>query len=145
MSAIWVASCFCGNRECIWALCVFSAGIKVVRFDASLNFSNSDFFDSRIRQKLEPDTRFLIIDGSSINDLDVTSIRMLQRLCSFLQQRGIVILFANWKGPMRDFLRRARFYETTLPPEHCFLSLHDAVFWAKKKLAAEGKVSHLLR
>ncbi|CBZ55213.1 hypothetical protein NCLIV_056370 [Neospora caninum Liverpool] len=115
-------------------------GIKVVRFDASLNFSNSDYFDSRVRQKLEPSTRYLIIDGSSINDLDVTSIRMLQRLCAYLRQQGIIMLFANWKGPMRDFLQRAQFYET-LPPEHCFLSLHDAVFWAKRKLAAEQKLA----
>ncbi|EPT24472.1 hypothetical protein TGME49_324900, partial [Toxoplasma gondii ME49] len=114
-------------------------GIKIVRFDASLNFSNSDYFDSRVRQKLEPSTRYLIIDGSSINDLDVTSIRMLQRLCSHLKQNGITMVFANWKGPMRDFLQRAQFYET-LPPENCFLSLHDAVFWAKQKLAAQQKI-----
>ncbi|PFH34251.1 STAS domain-containing protein [Besnoitia besnoiti] len=114
-------------------------GIKIVRFDASLNFSNSDYFDARVRQKLEASTRYLIVDGSSINDLDVTSIRMLQRLCAYLKQNGVTMLFANWKGPMRDFLQRAQFYETLLP-ENCFLSLHDAVFWAKQKLAAQKKV-----
>lgn len=105
-----------------------------MRFDASLNFSNSDFFESRVLQSLLPSTRVVIVDGSSINDLDVTAIRMLERLVKTLGDRGVLLLFANWKGPMRDFLQKAAFYDV-LPPEHCFLSIPDAVFWANRRMA----------
>lgn len=113
-------------------------GIRILRFDASLNFSNSDFFESRVLQSLLLSTRIVIIDGSSINDMDVTAIRMLERLVQTLREKGIILLFANWKGPMRDFLQKASFYDV-LPPEHCFLSLPDSVFWAKRKLRLSHK------
>ncbi|KAL8429546.1 hypothetical protein ACSSS7_006520 [Eimeria intestinalis] len=108
-------------------------GIRILRFDSSLNFSNSDFFESRVMQSLLPSTKIVIMDGSSINDMDVTAIRMLERLVQTLKGKGIVLLFANWKGPMRDFLQKACFYDV-LPPEYCFLSIPDAVFWAKRRL-----------
>lgn len=113
-------------------ICV--VGIRILRFDASLNFSNSDFFESRVLHSLLPSTRVMIVDGSSINDLDVTAIRMLERLVKTLGERGVLLLFANWKGPMRDFLQKAAFYDV-LPPEHCFLSIPDAVFWANRRMA----------
>ncbi|OEH74674.1 putative sulfate transporter [Cyclospora cayetanensis] len=119
-------------------MAVEEEGIRILRFDASLNFSNSDFFESRVLHCLLPTTRVVIMDGSSINDMDVTAIRMLERLVQTLAQRGIVLLFANWKGPMRDFLQKAAFYDV-LPPEHCFLSLPDAVFWANRHLKLSGQ------
>ncbi|CDJ28221.1 sulfate transporter, putative [Eimeria mitis] len=115
-------------------MAVEEEGIRILRFDASLNFSNSDFFESRVLQSLLPSTRVMIVDGSSINDLDVTAIRMLERLVKTLGERGVLLLFANWKGPMRDFLQKAAFYDV-LPPEHCFLSIPDAVFWANRRMA----------
>ncbi|CDJ57695.1 sulfate transporter, putative [Eimeria maxima] len=115
-------------------MAVEEEGIRILRFDASLNFSNSDFFESRVLQSLLPSTRVVIVDGSSINDLDVTAIRMLERLVKTLGDRGVLLLFANWKGPMRDFLQKAAFYDV-LPPEHCFLSIPDAVFWANRRMA----------
>eukprot|EP01069_Polyplicarium_translucidae_P008279 Polyplicarium_translucidae@DN3209_c0_g1_i2.p1 len=132
-------------------MAVVSDGIAIFRFDASLNFSNAAYFESKVKGvvsvKLEKSTdahsteepevkhvpavsMILIVDGSSINDLDVTSIRMLRRLIKDCEQRKVLILFANWKGPMRDFLQHMRFYEV-VPPEHCFLSLHDAVLRAR--------------
>lgn len=103
-----------------------------MRFDASLNFSNSDFFESRVLRSLLPSTEIIIIEGSSINDMDVTAIRMLERLVYNLNHKGVILLFANWKGPMRDFLQKAAFY-SLLPPERCFLSLPDAVYWARNR------------
>lgn len=114
-------------------MAVEEEGIRILRFDASLNFSNSDFFESRVLHGLLPSTQVVIMDGSSINDLDVTAIRMLERLVETLREKGMLLLFANWKGPMRDFLQKASFYDV-LPPEHCFLSIPDAVFWARRRL-----------
>lgn len=133
----WRSFCFPGSPAFavikIVSVCGAVSGIRILRFDASLNFSNSDFFESRVLHSLLPSTQVVIMDCSSINDMDVTAIRMLERLVQSLREKGIVLLFANWKGPMRDFLQKASFYEV-LPPEHCFLSLPDAVFWAKRRL-----------
>lgn len=58
-------------------------------------------------------------------------LRMLQCLAKRMQLSGRIMLFANWKGLMRDFLDRAHFYDV-VRPEHCFLSLLDAVQWAEE-------------
>lgn len=72
-------------------------GCKVVRFDASLNFSNADQFETCIvnlaqlngvpkgvseselsvdnSQQEEQEIKVVIVDASSINDVDVTAIR----------------------------------------------------------------------
>lgn len=136
-------------------------GCKILRFDASLNFSNADQFEKTVVKTarldvgkdgfeaelvdVKRDVRVVIIDASSINDVDVTAIRlvecvatfqiihyrMLQSLAERMRLTGRVMLFANWKGPMRDFLDRARFYDV-VRPEHCFLSLMDAIQWAEE-------------
>lgn len=145
-------------------------GVKILRFDASLNFSNADQFETSIVKTakldagkegfeeenggpVEQEIKVVIIDASSINDVDVTAIRsdareklryfvlstfplclsnrMLQNVAKRMHLSGRVMLFANWKGPMRDFLDRAHFYDT-VRPEHCFLSLLDAVQWAEE-------------
>lgn len=74
--------------------------------------------------------RVVIIDASSVNHVDVTAIRMLKNVARKLEANNMIMLFANWKGPMRGFLEKARFYDT-IPPDHCFLSIHDAVLWAE--------------
>jgi MFS superfamily sulfate permease-like transporter len=77
-----------------------------------------------------PKIRVLIIDASSVNHVDVTAIRMLRGLAKRLEEHDMIMLFANWKGPMRGYLEKAHFYDT-IPPDHCFLSIHDAVLWAE--------------
>lgn len=65
------------------------SGMKIVRFDASLNFSNAEQFERFIvkTSRLDSDeksgsnafdeviVKVLVVDASSINDADVTSIR----------------------------------------------------------------------
>eukprot|EP01053_Blabericola_migrator_P013202 Blabericola_migrator_1__13201@NODE_90_length_14571_cov_105_361280_g80_i0_p2_GENE_NODE_90_length_14571_cov_105_361280_g80_i0NODE_90_length_14571_cov_105_361280_g80_i0_p2_ORF_typecomplete_len904_score66_74Sulfate_transp/PF00916_20/7e96STAS/PF01740_21/2e14STAS_2/PF13466_6/0_31_NODE_90_length_14571_cov_105_361280_g80_i034036114 len=72
---------------------------------------------------------FFILDCSSVNALDVTAISALARIASFAATREVFLIFANWKGPQRDFLYKADFYRV-VPPNHCFLSIHDAVQWS---------------
>ncbi|CEM04299.1 unnamed protein product [Vitrella brassicaformis CCMP3155] len=104
-------------------------GVKIFRFDASLNFSNAAYFEAKIKSIKLDGVHAFIVDASSINDVDATSVRMLQRVVNFFNDRQVALMFANWKGPMRDFLDKAKFYQY-VPAERCFLSLHDAVVWA---------------
>eukprot|EP01071_Lankesteria_metandrocarpae_P006854 Lankesteria_metandrocarpae@DN4505_c0_g1_i2.p1 len=109
-----------------------TCGVKVFRFDASLNFSNAEYFESKLLSfDLQHGGSYVvIIDASSVNDLDVTAVRMLQRVVDRFQKIGVILIFANWKGPTRDFLESSHFYDS-VPPERCFLCLHDAVLWAE--------------
>lgn len=86
-------------------------------------------------------TKVLIIDASSINDLDVTALRMIKKLSERIKARGIQLLFSSFKGTLRDVLKQARFYETVVSPQHCFLSLHDAVVWAEAFYLEESGLS----
>ncbi|CEM08049.1 unnamed protein product [Vitrella brassicaformis CCMP3155] len=125
-------------------------GVKIFRFDADLNFSNAEFFESKLLTMIKPTgsksdrrppkdeeeggdgdvaTHTVIIDCSGINSLDATSMGMLERLAKWFQDQKMDLLFANWKGPMRDFLDRAEFFKV-VPADHCFLSLHDAVIYS---------------
>lgn len=144
-------------------------GCKILRFDASLNFANADQFERSLLNACDARSRCIaaclnsepivssecqaasvhtiIIDASSINDMDVTAVRMLKSVAKELKERDVLLLFANWKGPMRDFLERTAFY-AAVPPHYCFLSLHDAVLWAdnaRQKRLAAGKKNELQR
>lgn len=63
---------------------------------------------------------------------------MLENLAKRMEMSGRLMLFANWKGPMRDFLDRAHFYDV-VPPEYCFLSLMDSVQWAQEFYLAKDR------
>ncbi|KAF8817970.1 hypothetical protein IE077_002465, partial [Cardiosporidium cionae] len=104
-------------------------GIRIFRFDASINFSNAEYFEKKIYQINMEENKILIIDGSSINRLDMTAVRILQKLAERFTENSKVLLLANWKGSMRDFLEKIKFYEN-VPLDRCFLSLHDAVCWS---------------
>lgn len=68
---------------------------------------------------------------------------MLNRVYHFYRSHSIVILFANWKGPMREFLEKADFY-SIIPEFHCFLCLHDAVVHARMLLLQESVAAFAL-
>lgn len=74
----------------------------------------------------------IVLDASSINQLDASAIDMLILVAKSYEQRGVSILCANWKGPQRDLLELSGFYDV-IPPGNLFLGLHDAVVEARKR------------
>ena len=64
------------------------AGIKIMRFDASLNFANWESFTTTLASLAVGDIHTVIVDASSINDIDTSSMRGLFNLievsCCFL-------------------------------------------------------------
>ncbi|CAB1115838.1 sulP [Ectocarpus sp. CCAP 1310/34] len=73
----------------------------------------------------------IVLDASSINQLDASAIDMLILVAKSYDERGVSILCANWKGPQRDLLELSGFYDV-IPPANLFLGLHDAVVEARK-------------
>ncbi len=74
----------------------------------------------------------IVLDASSINQLDASAIDMLILVAKSYAARGVSILCANWKGPQRDLLELSGFYDV-IPPANLFLGLHDAVVEARKR------------
>ncbi|CAM9630726.1 unnamed protein product, partial [Hapterophycus canaliculatus] len=79
-------------------------GIRIFRFDSSLHFANKDYFENRLKA-LENDPcggvpiHTIVLDASSINQLDASAIDMLILVAKSYDERGVSILCANWKGP----------------------------------------------
>jgi SulP family sulfate permease len=108
-------------------------GVVVLRVDAPLYFANADF----LRQKLcsveigqRGRMRALVLDASSVNDLDSSGAQALGEILDDYRQRGVELYLANVKGVVLDVLRRSGLHER-LGADHFFLSTHDAVCHAE--------------
>ncbi len=117
-------------------------GILMLRVDASFSFANADLVRDLILEKsqVEGALRAVIIDASSMNDLDMTAVAMLTSVAATLQERGIDLYFGGVKGPVRDVMRRSGLTEQ-LGADHFFLSPHRAV---KRVLEASGRLDAYL-
>jgi MFS superfamily sulfate permease-like transporter len=83
-------------------------GIVIVRFDAPLFFANGGIFDDYVRAAVTAagsDVRTVILAAEPITDIDTTAVDELIELDDFLASRGITLIFAEMKGPVKDHLR----------------------------------------
>ncbi|QHO71173.1 transporter [Marisediminicola antarctica] len=83
-------------------------GIVIVRFDAPLFFANGGLFDDYVRETVAAagvGVRTVILAAEPITDIDTTAIDELVELDNFLASRGITLIFAEMKGPVKDLLR----------------------------------------
>jgi MFS superfamily sulfate permease-like transporter len=103
-------------------------GLVVYRFDAPLIFANARIFGDSIREIAEkhPDLRWLMVAAEPITDVDTTASDMLQELDLWLNERGVSLVFAEMKDPVREKIER---YELTrtIDPAHFFRTLDEAV------------------
>jgi len=84
-------------------------GVMILRIDASLYFANMRFLEDLLRERLhqKPDTRWVLLDFSGVNDIDAVAVETLERLMEGYGEHGIAFAFAGAKGPVRDVLARA--------------------------------------
>jgi len=104
-------------------------GIVIVRFDAPLFFANGGIFDEYVRGTVAaagPDIRTVILAAEPITEIDTTAADVLIGLDDFLRSRGITLVFAEMKGPVKDTLRE---YGLSLrfPPERFATTVGTAV------------------
>ncbi len=103
-------------------------GCVLFRFDAPLLFANSRTFREQIRTlaRAEPAPRWIIVAAEPITDVDTTAADMLEDLDVELNGKGINLVFAEMKDPVR---RKVERYELTrtIAPEHFFPTIAAAV------------------
>ncbi|MDQ0028699.1 SulP family inorganic anion transporter [Arthrobacter bambusae] len=104
-------------------------GIILARFDAPLFFANAEVFSAFIRRLVEkgpPATTHLVLAAEPITGIDITAMDELVALDEWLANRGIDLVFAELKGPVKDrvlhFAAGARF-----GPGHFYPTVSAAV------------------
>ncbi|MGV8124711.1 MAG: SulP family inorganic anion transporter [Candidatus Xenobiia bacterium LiM19] len=111
----------------------------IVRPDAPLFFANVKYLEHRMLSLLaeQREARFIIIDGSGINDIDSSALDSLKAFSDNISRQGCGLAMASLKGPVRDILESARFYEF-LGKDRCFETVQGAVK-ALESLPPEGR------
>lgn len=115
------------------------AGVYILRFDASFSFANADYIRDHILNHLEgaPDTQALILDATSINDLDMTAAEVLTDLLRSLGERGIRLAIAGVKGRVADVMGSGGIAQD-VGSENFYLSVHHAVTGIQERWESEA-------
>lgn len=104
-------------------------GLLLLRIDAGFSFANAGFIRDFILAESRPTdrrVRAVVIDGSTINDLDTTAAEALLTTAEMLEARHIDLYFTGIKGYVRDVMRRAGLVDK-LGEDHFLMSPHRAV------------------
>jgi MFS superfamily sulfate permease-like transporter len=103
-------------------------GCVVFRFDAPLFFANARSFREQIRAlaQTQPPPRWIIVAAEPITDVDTTAADMLEDLDQALNERGINLIFAEMKDPVRRKVERYGLTRT-INPAHFYPTLDDAI------------------
>jgi len=108
------------------------------RFDAPLFFANARTFREQIRALAarQPTPEWIIVAAEPLTDVDTTAADMLEDLDEELNRRGISLVFAEMKDPVRRKIER---YELTrtINPAHFFPTLDDAVNAFREQTGAQ--------
>jgi high affinity sulfate transporter 1 len=115
-------------------------GLVVYRFDAPLIFANSRTFSETVREMAEDDAelRWIIVAAEPITDVDTTAADMLEDLDTWLNERGVSLVFAELKDPVRAKIEQ---YELTrtIEPRHFLPTIEAAVAEYRRQTGASWR------
>jgi len=105
--------------------------ISMIRFDMSLYFANTGYFEDTILEQVaaHPEIRYIIIDAESINHIDATGEEMLHSLARALDESGVEFLFARTKLQVLAVFIRTGFIQT-LGEDHFHRTRTEALKYA---------------
>jgi high affinity sulfate transporter 1 len=103
-------------------------GLVLYRFSAAIIFFNTAYFKRRVHEVLMayPETRWFIVDGGPINDIDSTGAEILKSLSEDLKRKGVRLGLADARTEVRSMLEKAGVLPH-LDPEALFPTLKAAV------------------
>ena len=101
-------------------------GLVIFRFDAPLIFANARTFREQVTELAEgPGVRWIVIAAEPITDVDTTAADMLEDLDEWMNARGISLVFAEMKDPVRAKIERYGLTRT-IAPEHFYPTIRSA-------------------
>ena len=80
-------------------------GLVIARFDAPLFFANASIFAGFLRRLIDEapgPVSWLVVAAEPVTDIDATAAEALVALDDELRRRGIRLVFAELKGPVKD-------------------------------------------
>ena len=103
-------------------------GLLLYRFDAPLFFANARNFREEIRKLADGAThpRWIVVAAEPITDIDTTAADMLEDLAVEMSARGVSLIFAELKDPVRTKLEHYAL-EQPLASDHFYPTIHSAV------------------
>jgi high affinity sulfate transporter 1 len=103
-------------------------GLVIYRFDGPLFFANAKTFRDEVRRlaAADPPPRWIVIAAEPVTDVDTTAADMLTDLDEALNERGISLVFAELKDPVREKIERYGLTRT-IDPAHFFPTVGAAV------------------
>ncbi|MFK7983211.1 MAG: SulP family inorganic anion transporter [Saprospiraceae bacterium] len=107
----------------------------IVRFDSQLFFANALYFKEFIENLVETQSQpldALILDASSIHDIDSSGLNALSETNTFLKSKEIKLYISDIIGPVRDRLYKAGLMDE-IGKENQFMYLEDAVACYQKR------------
>ena len=101
--------------------------VLILRIDASYSFANADYVREVILSRVdEGEISYVVLDATSVNDLDTTAIAVLIGVVETLKKRGIEFYFGGMKVKVFNTCKGSDLYDV-LGPSHFYLSTHRAV------------------
>ena len=84
-------------------------GLLLYRFGAAIVFYNASYLKKRVLDLAiaQPDTMWVVIDGSTVNTIDSTGAETIEALARDLARRGIQLKLAGFRTETRSMLERS--------------------------------------
>jgi high affinity sulfate transporter 1 len=103
-------------------------GLVIFRFDAPLFFANARTFRDQVSKlaSADPAPAWIVVAAEPITDVDTTAADMLQSLDEAINAKGVSLVFAEMKDPVRRKIERYELTKT-IDPGHFFPTLESAV------------------
>jgi len=115
-------------------------GLVVYRFGAALVFFNAAYFKKRVLEAIKerPDTKWFILDGSTINLVDITGAETLEAVAREVAARGVHFGLASLRPQVLNTLNRTGVL-ARIPAASIFGTLNTAAdaFLAKLRSASD--------
>lgn len=80
-------------------------GVKIYQFSESLFFANIKIFQEDIENSIEKDTKAVIVDMSTVTNIDITAADRLDMLAKNFERRGISFYLTEHRGSVNDQMR----------------------------------------
>ena len=113
-------------------------GLVIYRFDAPLFFANATTFRDEVRRmaQADPPPTWILIAAEPVTDVDTTASDVLEDLDEALNARGISLVFAELKDPVRAKIERYGLTRT-IDPRHFFPTIEAAVAAFQEETGAQ--------
>ena len=119
------------------------AGLVIYRFDGPLFFANAKTFRDEVKKLAGGDrpATWILIAAEPITDVDTTASDMLTELDEDLNGRGINLVFAELKDPVRAKIERYGLTRT-INPQHFYPTLEAAIAAFRAQTGAQWTHPH---